>query len=137
LTNQDRSLVSAQELRTFGLIFGVLVSAIFGLLFPLLAGSLWQTLWPWYLGGAVILLALIWPVGLKPLYRAWMKFGDVAGWVNTRIILFLLFYGIILPVGLIMKIVGSDPMRRKICPDASSYRIIPPTVGKNHMERPY
>lgn len=137
MTNKDRSLVSPRELRSFGLIFGGLVVGLFGLLFPLLAGSLWQKLWPWYLGGGVALLALIWPRGLKPLYLAWMKFGDVAGWVNTRIILFLLFYGLVLPVGLIMKLLGSDPMHRKAAPDAASYRVIPPAVAKNHMERPY
>jgi hypothetical protein len=137
LTSQSRSAVSAQELRKFGLIFGGLVIGLFGLLIPYLADSLFQKLWPWYLGGAVVGLALIWPPILKPLYLAWMKFGDVAGWINTRIILLILFYLVVFPVGLLMKVFGSDPMRRKIEPEARSYRVDSLATAKNNMEKPY
>ena len=116
--------VSKQELRRFGLIFGSLVIALFGLLIPALVGSLLQKLWPWYLGGAVILLALFWPPLLKPLYHAWMKFGELAGWINTRIILFILFYLVVFPVGLVMKLFGADPLHRKAEPAAPSYRVV-------------
>ena len=46
------------------------------------------------------------------------------GWVNTRIILGVLFYGIVTPMGLIMKMTGRDPMRRSYEPDALTYRVI-------------
>ncbi len=137
MTSQSRSAVSAQELRKFGLIFGGLVIGLFGLLIPYLADSLFQRLWPWCLGGAVVGLALIWPPILKPLYLAWMKFGDIAGWVNTCIILLILFYLVVFPVGLLMKVFGSDPMRRKIEPEASSYRVDSLAAAKNNMEKPY
>ncbi len=137
MTSGNRSQVSAQELRKFGLIFGGLVIGLFGLLIPLLASGLFQKLWPWYLGGGVILLALVSPPMLKPLYLAWMKFGDVAGWVNTRIILFLLFFVVVFPVGLVMKIFGFDPLHRKAEPDAESYRVVRSATDKSHMERPY
>ena len=78
--------VSKQELRKFGMIFGSLVIALFGLLIPVLVGSLLQKLWPWYLGGVVILLALLWPTLLKPLYHVWMKFGELAGWISFALV---------------------------------------------------
>ncbi len=137
MTNQDRNLVSRQELHKFGLIFGGLVIILFGLLIPYLAGSLWQKPWPWYLGTAVILLALIWSASLKPLYLVWMKFGDIAGWINTRIILFLLFFFVIFPVGLLMKLFGSDPLHRKADGKVDTYRVTCNEVDKDHMEKPY
>jgi hypothetical protein len=124
-------------LRTFGLIFAALVAGLFGLLIPLLSDSLWQTRWPWYIGMVVALLALVWPRGLGPLYRGWMQFGAVAGWVNTRIILLLLFYALVLPVGLVMKLLRHDPMRRKLDPSVDSYRIDSKAAAREHMEKPY
>ena len=129
--------VTKQDLRKFGLLFGSLVIALFGLLIPALVGSLLQKLWPWYLGGSVILLALVWPPILKPLYHAWMKFGEVAGWINTRIILLILFYVVVFPVGLVMKLFGADPLHRKAEPEAQSYRVLREAVDKKHMEKPY
>lgn len=129
--------VTRRDLRNFGLIFGALVIALFGLLIPAIAGTLLQKWWPWHLGGAVILLALVWPPLLKPLYHAWMKFGEVAGWINTRIILFILFYLVVFPVGLVMKLFGADPLHRKAEASAQSYRVEREASDKSHMEKPY
>lgn len=137
MTSSLRSVVSARELRNFGFIFGGLVIGLFGLLIPFLVGALFQKPWPWYLGGGVLVLALLWPPTLKPLYLAWMKFGDIAGWINTRIILFVLFYLLVMPFGLVMKIFGVDPMRRKLDPNAASYRVSSLDAAKNNMEKPY
>ena len=51
---------------------------------------------------------------LKALYRGWMKFAHVLGWVNTRIILSLVYIIIMTPMALIFKVVGKDPMKRKL-----------------------
>ena len=137
MISHEHNAVPAVELRQFGLIFGGLVMVLFGLLFPALAGTLLKNPLPWAIGGAVIGLALVWPRSLRPLYRAWMKFGEVAGWINTRIILFLLFYVIVFPVGLLMKLFGNDPLHRRADASAASYRVKQPVRDKSHMERPY
>lgn len=50
----------------------------------------------------------------KSLYALWMKFALVLSWVNTRLILFFLFYLVFTPIGLILKLLGKDLLDRKI-----------------------
>jgi len=126
-----------KALRQFGLLFGAFLVALFGVLFPWLAGHLWQRWWAWYAGGAIAALALAWPGALYPLHRGWMAFGAVAGWVNTRLILLLLFYAVILPVGLAMRLFGADPMGRRAPRNADSYRQAGASRDRQHVEKPY
>jgi hypothetical protein len=50
-----------------------------------------------------------------------MKFAYVLAWVNTRLLLSFFFYGIITPVGLVMRLLGRDPLTRKIDRSQTSY----------------
>lgn len=50
----------------------------------------------------------------KKIYRAWMKFAHALGWVNTRIILTLVYILMITPLSFIFKLLGKDPMNRKL-----------------------
>ena len=77
------------------------------------------------------------PAALRPVYTTWMKIGHGIGWVNTRIILGVLFYVIVLPMGLIMRLFGKDPMARKRDESASSYRIESVSEAKDRLEKPY
>ncbi len=124
------------ELRKFGLVTGAIVFALFGIALPWLLDHQWPT-WPWIVTGIFWILALASPDSLFAVYRAWMKFGHIAGWINTRIILGLMFYLIFFPVGVLLRILGKDPMNRKFDSTAKSYRIISEPVEKDHIERPY
>jgi multisubunit Na+/H+ antiporter MnhG subunit len=66
-----------------------------------------------------------------------MKFGEVAGWVNTRLILGLLFYLIITPIALLLKLIGKDLIDTKLDNSRASYRTTRELQDKNHMENPY
>lgn len=48
------------------------------------------------------------PLWLKPVYILWMRLAFILGWVNTRIILVILFYLVFTPVGLIMRLFKAD-----------------------------
>jgi hypothetical protein len=135
-----------QELRDFGYLMGGMVALIFGIALPglfdrvlgvpiAIFGIYTTPVWPWLAAGCLWSLALMWPPVLSPLYGAWMKIGAVVGWINTRLILLLLFYCLILPIGIVMRLFGKDSMRRK--GGAASYRIASHCPGKNHLERPY
>ena len=50
----------------------------------------------------------------KKMYLAWMKLAHVLGWVNTRIILTFVYFFIMTPLSLVFKLIGKDPMNRKI-----------------------
>lgn len=134
--NQKEKSPDKIMLRKFGFIFGGIVVAIFGLAIPLLLDKP-LPLWPWYIMAAMCFFALAWPASLIVIYKPWMKFGAVAGWINTRIILFILFYGIITPTALIRRLFNSDPLKKKFDPDCVSYRITNTPQSNDHMEHPY
>ena len=128
--------VHISELRHFGWLFAALVAGLFGLLIPWLSGRP-TPLWPLIVGVVVFLLATLVPIALKPLYRGWMAFGSVAGWINTRIILWLMYYLVLVPTGLLMRAFGKDPLKRKLDPDAGSYRVASEVQEPAHMEKPF
>ena len=125
-----------QELRKFGLVTGGIVALLFGLLLPWIFDYPWP-LWPWIATGIFLSWGLLHPDSLFTVYRIWLKFGHVAGWLNTRIILGIIFYFIIFPAGILMRLLGNDPMARKLDSSTNSYRIISEHLDKNHIERPY
>ena len=106
--------------RSFGLTFAG-VFALFA------AISLWRsgTWWPWLAGISVFFgaLGLVFPRILAPLNRLWFLFGLVLHKIMTPIIMGILFYLLITPVGLLMRLSGKDPMRLKTDPSSSSYWI--------------
>ena len=142
-----------KALREFGWVVGVLLMLVFGSLRPLIhawghmstdsmasvghALLAHMPIWPWVTGGVLVVMATLVPQWLGPIYRLWMKLGDVLGWVNTRVILSVFFILAVTPVGLLMRAVGYDPMRRQWLPDASTYRVIPTTLSPKHLEVPY
>ena len=134
--NKDIPVLDNKGLRKFGLVTGAIIVVLFGLFFPWLLGASLPK-WPWILAGLLWLPALAYPAALQPVYHGWMKIGLVLGWVNTRIILSLLFYVIILPMAIIMRVMGKDPMARKMDPSAHSYRVKSTPHPKDHLEKPF
>lgn len=124
-------------LRKFGLMTGAIVVALFAFFFPWVFDMTSMPRWPWVIAVLLWVSAMLMPSVLHPIYINWMKIGLVLGWINTRIILGILFYIMILPMGLIMRLLGHDPMVRKKDKAATSYRIQSQSEAKNRMEKPY
>ena len=124
-----------QQLRSFGLLVG----GIFGLI------GLWPLVWrqdaprAWALALAVALIvpALVAPRLLGPAYRLWMKLAEVLAWINTRILLGVVFYGVVTPIGLVMRMLKRDPMRRQFEPLGDSYRLRCTPRAATHMLRQF
>jgi hypothetical protein len=91
-------------------------------------------------GGALLLvLALIAPRATAPLHNAWMEFAAVLGWINSRLLLSLMYYGVMTPLGLVLRVVvGRDPMNRRRRP-AESYWIprSAPRQAREQFERQF
>lgn len=111
---------SDRDLRKFGLMVGG-VFAVLGLLF------LWRHkahypyfLWP---GAALVLFGTIRPRALKWIYIAWMSVAFVLGFVMAHVILALLFFFVITPMGLVARLVGKDFLSLKLDRAAKSYWI--------------
>lgn len=67
------------------------------------------------------ILAAIAPPLLKPIYISWMKLAFILGWINTRLILFIIFYLVFTPMGLAIKLFRVDLLDKKIDGRQESY----------------
>lgn len=127
--------VNRAGLRRFGLTIGAFVAALFGLLLPWIFARPFPA-WPWVVAGAFTAVALAVPAALRLVYQWWMRLGAVLGWVNTRLILGLLFFVVFFPVGLLRRLFGKDSMARRLG-DQESYRVPSTNRSPKHMERPF
>lgn len=128
--------ISREELRKFGITTGIMVAMLFGLIMPwIFSRSI--SMWPWAISSVLIILALIAPGILKIVYKIWMRIGLALGWVNTKIILGIVFYFVFTPMGLLMRIFRKDPMCRNMDGKAASYRCNSIKPPKDRMERTY
>ena len=126
-----------KELRQFGLLFSAVLVALFGVLIPWILGHPFPS-WPWAIAAILSAIALALPGALMPFYRIWMRFGLIAGYVNTRIIMFMLYYVVFAPLGILMTLVRRDALSRKIGDTArDSYRVASNARDRDHFERPY
>ena len=118
--------------RSFGLVMAAALVLVTGL-------NGWHAgrLWPWTGGMAALLLvtALLRPAALHPLNLIWLRFGLLLHSVVNPIVMALVFYGTVLPTGLVMRALGKDLLRLKRQPDANSYWIprVPPGPAPETM----
>jgi len=137
MTTTNIPTLDDKGLRKFGLTTGAIIVVLFAAFFPWLFDAATMPIWPWVLAGLLWVPALLVPGALRPVYTTWMKIGNTIGWVNTRIILGVLFYAVVLPMGLIMRLFGKDPMSRKYDKSALSYRIESVSEPKDRLEKPF
>jgi hypothetical protein len=123
-------------LRKFGVVTGLGFSILFGLFFPWLL-DLALPNWPFVIGGLFITAGLIAPAGLKPVYRVWMGTAVIVGWLNSQLLLTLVFLLVLTPIGLLRRIFGSDTLGRRFSRNAVSYRKPSEQREADHVERPF
>ncbi len=106
--------------RSFGIVFAV-VFLVIGL-WPLTggAGVRW---WAVGVAGMVLALGLGRPALLAPLNRAWTRFGLALGKITSPLVTGLLFYLVVTPLGIVLRVLGKDPLRLRLEPGAKSYWI--------------
>ena len=114
------NLPPKKKLREFGYLIGVGLPLIVGLILPSIAGHGFRA-WTLWISVPVLLLGIFAPSKLNILYRCWMSLGHALGWVNSRIILGLVFVLVLQPIALLMKVFGYDPLRKRK-KNLSSYR---------------
>lgn len=109
------------ELRKFGITIGLVLGFL----------ALWL-LWKEKEGGAGLLvsaaafiaLGLTFPLSLKPIYLLWMTVAALLGWLMTRVILIVLFYLVVTPIGLLARLCGKDFLNTGFDRTAPSYWIV-------------
>jgi hypothetical protein len=109
---------SNKRLREFGLLIGIVLPVVFGWLGPSLRSHP-APAWPFVVGVPALVLGLFLPRALAWPYRGWMALGHGLGWVNSHIVLGLVFVVVVQPIALIKRLFGSDPLRRRFEAKAS------------------
>ena len=106
--------------RSFGIVFAV-VFALVGLL-PLVSGGAVR-LWSLAIGAAFLLVALAIPSILAPLNRLWLRFGLLLHKIVSPLVLGIMFFLVITPMGVLMRAFGKDLLRLKLDRQLASYWI--------------
>ena len=104
--------IGDKKLREFGFLIGLGLPLIIGWLLPLIFGHEFRE-WTLTIALPFIIISTLKPSLLFYPYEFWMSIGHILGWVNSRIILGLIFVIILLPLSLIMKTRGYDPLSLK------------------------
>lgn len=96
--------------------------------------------WVWVtliaIAAVLLLAAAVAPALLRPVYRGWMRLGEALAWVNTRILLTLIFFLVVTPIGLVMRLFGRSPIatgRR----DSYWTDVEPHSYGDRHVEKQF
>ncbi len=123
-----------EEVRKFGILFAVVLTAV--AVYLRYAG---KEYWHWFLvgAGAFLLTGNLAYRVLRPVYRVWMKFAFLLGWINARVLLGIFFYLVLTPVGIVLRATGRDLLDRKIDRKAVSYwrKREGPAAGPGQYER--
>ena len=105
--------VSNKKLREFGFKVSIIFPFLFGWLIPVLNNHGFK-IWTVFLSLPVLLLSIFIPKKLIYFYKIWMELGYLLGWINSRVILGLIFILVLQPIALIMKCLGYNPLRKKV-----------------------
>jgi hypothetical protein len=124
-----------KELRQFGLLVGAVFTVIG--LWPLVFRGEPLRLWALGLGGLLIACGGMLPHVLRPIHTGWMWGGHIMGWINTRILLGIVFYVLVTPIGLVFRLMGKDTMRQGFAESSTTYRVIRSPRPPSHMKHQF
>jgi hypothetical protein len=118
--NQSHRTVTVGTERNFGIVFAI-VFAIVGL------GPLYRSgtvrWWAIALGAAFLVCAFVAPQLLRPANHLWFKFGLLLHHVVNPIVMGALYFGAVVPMGLLVRALGKDLLHLKFNKEAASYWI--------------
>jgi hypothetical protein len=109
-----------KDLRIFGLIW---TAICFGIGFYPVVHNKSLPILPLALGFVFLIISLYFPKALKWFYIVWVKLGEAIGFVVSRVILVLVFYIVVTPIGMIMRLFGKDLLNKKSDKKSDSYWI--------------
>ncbi|KGG15621.1 MULTISPECIES: SxtJ family membrane protein [unclassified Prochlorococcus] len=119
--------IHKKRLREFGFLFGFGLPILIGWILPVLSGHTFR-IWTIWVGIPSILIGIFMPSVLLYPYKGWMAIGHGLGFINSHLILGLIFLVVLQPIAYVMRALGYDPLRKKKS-NVSSYREI-----KNHVD---
>ena len=128
--------IDTRKLRKFGLTVGGVFTAL-AILFVLRH----KHHVPYYVsivaGPTLLAGALAWPRALWPVERGWSRLASALGWVNTRILLAVVFFVVLAPIALVLRAVGKDPLERRRDRSRATYWRTREPAEPDRLTRPY
>jgi hypothetical protein len=124
------------RLRKFGLTLGAIFSTLALLFF-------WRHRLhvPFYIsvvaGPLLLVAAAVAPRALAPVDRAWSALAKGLGFVNTRILLAVVYFLVFAPIALVLRLAGKDPLERRRDPRRSTYWRTRDPAEPDRLTRPY
>ena len=125
------------DLRKFGLVMAAVLALVSGYLWYKDAMDPAQVVFS--VAAGFLIVGLVLPVVLTPIYFPWMWLARILAFVNTHLLLGFVFYTLFTFIGLGMRLLGRDPLDRKILPDSDSYwqRHESPLLSREHYLRQF
>ena len=117
-----KEIISKKQLREFGLLIGFGFPLLIGWLLPAFVGHGFRA-WTILIGVPAFIIGLTSPRLLHYPYKSWIALGNALGWVNSKIILGLVYIVVLQPIAFVMRLIGYDPLRTKR-KEEKSYREI-------------
>lgn len=109
--NGDFSKLTNEQARNTSLVVAAILLLIAG--WNLFRG---RTVMPLIFGGfalCLVIIAFFFPPLAKGFHKVWMTIAFALGWINSRILLTIMFFMIFLPYGLLSRLLGRDPLNRR------------------------
>ena len=125
---------TTRQLRNFGLLIAIGFPLILGWLVPMLRGQSFH-IWTLWIAIPSFILSIGAPHMLSTPYQGWIRLGHAMGWLNSQIILGLVFVIVLQPIAAVMRLTGYDPLRRRPTSTKSYRELI--TRKPTDLTRPF
>lgn len=126
----DKTLISFARVMSMALVL------IFGILLPWIWDYPWPV-WPWFIAGVFMLAGMFKPSVLRGFHDRWLRFAEVLGRFNSRIILGLIFFVLITPVAALLRLLGKRPLAQKAHKRDGSFCQPAAARDRAHFEKPF
>lgn len=127
-----------KAMRSFALSMSIIFPLVFMLLLPWLFSRSFP-IWPVAVPALLMTLYVVYPKAIYYPYYCWMIIASMLGWFNTKLILGLVFFLVITPIGIVMKLLGKLQYKSQVI-ENSNWVKTPHTDArkdKKRLEEPF
>lgn len=121
MIKQYKKPVNFKDLKVFSIALNIFIFSIF-FIFPLYSSNSIK-IWPLLFIFIWFTVLFLYSKLLIPIYKTWLYLGYILGYINTRLILLFIYSFLIIPYGLIIKIINKDLLSIKIKKEVNSYKV--------------
>tara|TARA_B100000963_G_scaffold360530_1_gene391751 strand:+ start:1153 stop:1545 length:393 start_codon:yes stop_codon:yes gene_type:complete len=105
--------IEEKILKEFGILIGIFFPIFIGWFLPFIYGHGFRK-WTLIVGFIFLFIGLLKPTLLMNPYKLWIKLGDFLGFINSHVILGIVFFVVLFPISLFMRLFGYDPLNKRL-----------------------